>query len=106
MAAHGKSRGDYRGWEDRTPRLNLPRQSTDLRVLPFVRQYDKMSDTMSSQRITIRISSALGKRLKEQAGVRGRPESEIVREALETYFRQASGKSAYELAKEAGLIGR
>jgi predicted DNA-binding protein len=61
---------------------------------------------MSSQRITIRISSSLGKRLKEQAGVRGRPESEIVREALETYFRQASGKSAYELAGEAGLIGR
>jgi predicted DNA-binding protein len=65
-----------------------------------------MSDTMSSQRITIRIPPSLGKRLKEQAGVRGRPESEIVREALETYFRQASGKSAYELAREAGLIGR
>lgn len=66
----------------------------------------KMSDTMNSQRITIRIPPTLGKRLKEQAGVKGRPESEIVREALETYFRQASGKSAYEMAKEAGLIGR
>ena len=61
---------------------------------------------MSSQRITVRIPLSLGKRLKEQAGVKGRPESEIVREALESYLRQAAGQSAYELAKRAGLIGR
>jgi predicted DNA-binding protein len=65
-----------------------------------------MSDTMSSQRITIRIPPSLGKQLKERAGVKGRPESEIVREALESYLRQTAGQSAYELAKEAGLIGR
>ena len=61
---------------------------------------------MASQRITIRIPQSLGERLKEQAGMRGRPESEIVREALESYLRQASGQSAYELARQAGLIGR
>ena len=61
---------------------------------------------MSSQRITIRIPPSLGKRLKKQAGVKGRPESEIVREALENYLRQAAGQSAYELARQAGLIGR
>lgn len=66
---------------------------------------DIMSD-MSSQRITIRIPPSLGKRLKEQAGVKGRPESEIVREALESYFRQGAGQSAYALAKQAGLIGQ
>jgi predicted DNA-binding protein len=60
---------------------------------------------MSSQRITIRIPPSLGKRLKEQAGIKGRPESEIVREALENYLRQTAGQSAYELARQAGLIG-
>lgn len=65
-----------------------------------------MSDTMSSQRITIRIPPSLGKELKKRADVKGRPESEIVREALENYFRQAGTESAYELAKQAGLIGR
>ncbi len=65
-----------------------------------------MSDIVSSQRITIRIPPSLGKRLKEQAGVKGRPESEIVREALERYLREAGGQSAYELAKQAGLIGQ
>jgi predicted DNA-binding protein len=64
-----------------------------------------MSD-MSSQRITVRIPLSLGKRLKKQADVKGRPESEIVREALESYLRQAAGQSAYELARQAGLIGR
>ena len=64
-----------------------------------------MSD-MSSQRITIRIPLSLGKRLKRQADVKGLPESEIVREALESYLRQAAGQSAYELARQAGLIGR
>ena len=64
-----------------------------------------MSD-MSSQRITVRIPLSLGKRLKKQADVKGRPESEIVREALESYLRQTAGQSAYELARQAGVIGR
>jgi len=66
----------------------------------------KMSDIMSSQRITIRISESLGKRLKKQAGTRRRSESALVREALESYLGEAStSSSAYDLAREAGLIG-
>ena len=66
----------------------------------------RMSDTMSSQRITIRISESLVKRLKKQAGTRGRSESALVREALESYLAEtSSSSSAYDLAREAGLIG-
>jgi predicted DNA-binding protein len=65
-----------------------------------------MSDTMSSQRITIRISESLVKRLKKQAGMKRRSESALVREALERYLGEAStSNSAYDLAREAGLIG-
>jgi len=65
-----------------------------------------MSDIMSSQRITIRISESLVKRLKKQAGTRGRSESALVREALENYLGEAQpSSSAYDLAREAGLIG-
>ena len=64
-----------------------------------------MSD-MSSSRITIRIPEVLGKRLRKRSRMRGQPESELVREALETYLGlPAEGRSAYELAEEAGLIG-
>ncbi len=66
----------------------------------------KMSDTMSSQRITIRISESLVKRLKKQAGMRRRSESALVREALENYLAEApASRSAYDLADAAGLIG-
>lgn len=61
---------------------------------------------MASQRITIRIPQSLSKRLKKQAGMKGRPESEVVREALESYLGQSSTPgSAYDLARDAGLIG-
>lgn len=61
---------------------------------------------MSSQRITVRISQSLVKRLKKQAGMRGRSESALVREALENYLAEApASSSAYDLAKAAGLIG-
>ncbi len=66
----------------------------------------KMSDTMSSQRITIRVSESLVKRLKKQAGMSGRPESVLVREALEKYLsEEPPSQSAYSLARNAGLIG-
>ena len=66
-----------------------------------------MSDTMSSQRITIRISESLVKRLKKHADLKRRSESALVREALESYLAEASTPgSAYDLAREAGLIGR
>lgn len=65
-----------------------------------------MSDIMSSQRITIRISESLVKRLRKHAGIRRRSESALVREALESYLGEASTPgSAYDLAREAGLIG-
>jgi predicted DNA-binding protein len=61
---------------------------------------------MSSQRITIRISESLVKRLKKHAGMKGRSESVLVREALENYLGEApSAGSAYDLAREASLIG-
>jgi predicted DNA-binding protein len=64
-----------------------------------------MSD-MASDRITIRIPETLGQRLRYRSRMKGLPESELVREALETYLGQsAEARPAYELAEEAGLIG-
>ncbi|MGA8308616.1 MAG: hypothetical protein WB755_01185 [Terriglobales bacterium] len=64
-----------------------------------------MSD-MSSDRITIRVPQALGQRLRSRSRLKGQAESELVREALESYLGQSSGeRPAYELAEEAGLIG-
>jgi predicted DNA-binding protein len=64
-----------------------------------------MSD-MSSDRITIRVPQALGRRLRSRSRLKGQAESEVVREALESYLGQSGGeRSAYELAEEAGLIG-
>jgi predicted DNA-binding protein len=64
-----------------------------------------MSD-MSSSRITIRIPEILGQRLRHRSRMRGQAESELVREALETYLGQSpEARPAYELAEEAGLIG-
>ena len=61
---------------------------------------------MYSQRITTRISESLVKRLKKQAGMKRRSESALVREALENYLGEApTSISAYDLAREAGLIG-
>jgi len=66
---------------------------------------DKRFD-MASQRISVRISGPLGQRLREQSVRKGQSESELVREALETYLAGTTGEpSAYELAKRAGLIG-
>jgi predicted DNA-binding protein len=65
-----------------------------------------MSDSMSSPRITIRVSESLVERLKKHAGMKRRSESALVREALENYLGEAAASgSAYELAREAGLIG-
>jgi predicted DNA-binding protein len=65
-----------------------------------------MSDIMSSQRITIRISEKMIKRLKKQADAKGRSESALVREALENYLEGVTApSSAYDLARSAALIG-
>jgi predicted DNA-binding protein len=64
-----------------------------------------MSD-VASNRITVRISENLGQRLQNRSRMKGKPESELVREALETYLGQsAEARPAYESARESGLIG-
>lgn len=61
---------------------------------------------MTSNRITIRIPERLGHRLRSHSRMQGKPESELVREALEKYLAQAGAtRPAYDLALEAGLIG-
>jgi predicted DNA-binding protein len=69
--------------------------------------YATMSDmTKASLRITVRIPASLGKQLRRRASLGGRPESELVREALEKYLTEsAEPKTAYDLAKAAGMIG-
>jgi len=64
-----------------------------------------MSD-MSSNRITVRIPDTLTTRLRSRSKARGTTESDLVREALESYLGNDAGeRSAYELAEEAGVIG-
>jgi len=66
-----------------------------------------MSD-MASERITIRVPAELGQRISKRSRMKGQTESDLVREALEGYFRNGRAgeeRSAYELAAEAGLIG-
>jgi predicted DNA-binding protein len=64
-----------------------------------------MSD-MGSERITIRLPEELGGRLRHRSRIKGQTESDLVREALETYLGHSNGeRSAFELAEEAGLIG-
>ncbi len=61
---------------------------------------------MPNGRITVRVPEALESKLRGQARLKGRPESELVREALETYLGQESdSRPAYELAEQSGLIG-
>jgi hypothetical protein len=48
----------------------------------------------------------LGRRLKQRSTQQGAPESEVVREALETFLSPEPGRhSAYDAACELGLIG-
>ena len=64
------------------------------------------SDTMASHRITVRVPKALQARLRDRSRAKGQTPSDLVRVALETYLgKGANSLSAYELAKEAGLIG-
>jgi predicted DNA-binding protein len=64
-----------------------------------------MSD-MSSDRITVRVPQALTTRLRNRSRAKGTTESEVVREALESYLGgEPVGRTAYELAQEAGIVG-
>ncbi len=61
---------------------------------------------MSSSRITVRVPQALTARLRTHSRAKGTTESELVREALETYLGQTKKESsAYDLAQVAGIIG-
>ena len=61
---------------------------------------------MASNRITVRVSKALGELLRNRSRRRGETPSELVRVALESYLGKGSGEtSAYESARAAGLIG-
>jgi len=74
-------------------------------VLKVSDDYSMMSD-MATDRISVRLPRALTERLRRRSQARGTTESEMVREALEGYLSQsAGGRSAYELAEEAGIIG-
>lgn len=65
-----------------------------------------LSDTMASQRITVRVPVALGSRLRTHSNVKGQTPSDVVRDALETYLGEGRAVgSAYELAEASGLIG-
>lgn len=66
---------------------------------------DILSD-MGSNRITVRIPETLTARLRDHSRAKGTSESKLVREALENYLgKHSAGRSAYELAEAAGLIG-
>lgn len=64
-----------------------------------------MSD-MASNRITVRIPETLTARLRSRSLAKGSTESDLVREALESYLgSEPAGRTAYELAQEAGIVG-
>ncbi len=58
---------------------------------------------MVSQRITVGVSSNLAARLRQHSRAEGKTPSQLVRVARELGLRLSS--SAYESAREAGLIG-
>jgi metal-responsive CopG/Arc/MetJ family transcriptional regulator len=61
---------------------------------------------MRSYRITVRVPKPLAARLKQRSRAEGKTRSELVRIALEKYLGKAkSGRTAYDMAKEVGIIG-
>ena len=68
---------------------------------------DRMSDSkMKDQRITVRFSPETRRRLKAAARRRGKRESDLVRDAVESQLAADEGSpTAFELAEKAGLIG-
>ena len=64
-----------------------------------------MSD-MPSNRVTVRIPEILTAKLRSRSQAKGSTESEVIREALESYLGRASReRTAYDLAVDAGIIG-
>ena len=65
-----------------------------------------MSDSMASNRLTVRVPKMLETLLRNRSRAKGQTPSDLIRVALETYLgRGVNPLSAYELAKGAGLIG-
>ncbi len=65
-----------------------------------------MSDRMKSKRISVRVGADLQERLRRRAILLHKDESDIVRDALERLLADpGSGRSALDLAREAGLVG-
>jgi predicted DNA-binding protein len=61
---------------------------------------------MTSNRITVRIPETLTVRLRSRSRAKGTTESDLVREALESYLgSEPAGRTAYELAEEVGIVG-
>ena len=60
---------------------------------------------MSTQRISVRIPKKLSRRLHHQSKRRRQPASQIVREALERFLPSKDEPTAYDRARELGLIG-
>ena len=62
--------------------------------------------TMGSNRITVRVPQTLTARLRSRSRAKGTTESELVREALESFLgKPQEERSAYVFAEEAGIIG-
>jgi metal-responsive CopG/Arc/MetJ family transcriptional regulator len=61
---------------------------------------------MASQRISVRVSLGIARRLKERSRATGARESQVVREALEQYLSEKrTDETTYDLLRGAGLIG-
>ena len=94
------------GWGRHVVALNFKAEGSVRLIFLLMSDIYAIMYDMASDRISIRIPETLGQRLRHRSRMRGQPESELVREALETYLGQTTEpRPAYELAEEAGLIG-
>jgi predicted DNA-binding protein len=67
---------------------------------------DMTKNAAKELRISIRLTADLRRRIEAAAAKSGKPESAIVREALERQLAPARlAQSAYDLAVKAGIIG-
>ena len=61
---------------------------------------------MPGTRISVRIGPDLRRKLERAASLKGRRPSDLVRHALDEYFKaQGQELSCYDLARKAGVIG-
>ena len=81
-------------------------------VMPYETHLFALSDKlcytydMADHRISVRIPEHLGQKLRQCAQMKGTPESELVREALDSYLKVPQKlQSAYEAAVALGVIG-